>query len=136
MSFLSALKSFFGLSSGPKALQPGDKMLICEDCNSQFVFDAGEQAFFKSKGFTEPKRCPKCRKKVRSRMRRRGRGRGHGNGNSGGGDNNNNQNRHQQHNQNQSNHHHHNNDRDRHHGRHHGRRHSVIDGDSPYADER
>ncbi len=129
MSFFSALKSLFGLSSGPKALQPGDKMLHCEDCNSSFVFDAGEQAFFKSKGFTEPKRCPKCRKKVRSRMRRRGRGHG-GGGGGGGGQNQGNQNRHQH---NQNNHH---NDRDRHHNRHHGRRHSVIDGDSPYADER
>lgn len=136
MSFLLALKSFFGLSSTPKTLQPGDRMLKCEDCNSDFVFDVGEQNFFKLKGFTEPKRCPKCRKKVRFRMRRRGRGHG---GGGGGGQNQNHRN------QNNSNSNQHRNDNrhdrsdrhDRHRGgRHHGRRHSVIDGDSPYADER
>jgi hypothetical protein len=126
MSFLSAIKKLLGFSSTP-TLQPGDRMLPCEDCNSSFVFDVGEQRFFKEKGFSEPKRCPKCRKKVRSRMRRRG-GRGQGGG--GGGHNpNQNHNQNNQHNQNQN----------QHHGRrtrHQGRRHSVIDGDSPYADER
>lgn len=32
------------------------------ECGSQFVFTAGEQAFYASKGYTnEPKRCPSCR---------------------------------------------------------------------------
>lgn len=125
MSFFSALKSLLGFSSAPLSLKPGDKMLVCEDCRSNFVFDAGEQAFFKSKGFTEPKRCPKCRKKVRFRIRRRGRGHGGGGGGGQGG-----QGHNQQHNSN------HNRNEGRH-GRHHGRRqHSAIDGDSPYADER
>jgi hypothetical protein len=40
-----------------------DRQLICVDCGDSFVFNAGEQAFFASKGFnTEPKRCPACRK--------------------------------------------------------------------------
>lgn len=133
MSFLATLKRWFGLSSGPLELKAGDKLLVCEDCGNQFVFDAGEQIFFKEKGFSEPKRCPTCRKQVRRRMRRRGRGgRGRGNGEGAapqqqqkggnGGSNHNNQ---------QSNH----GRRDRHHG-HRNRRHSIIDGDSPYADER
>ncbi len=40
-----------------------DKTLICKDCNSEFVFTEGEQAFYKEKGFqNEPQRCPSCRK--------------------------------------------------------------------------
>lgn len=138
MGFLATLKRWFGLSSGPLELKAGDKLLVCEDCGNQFVFDAGEQVFFKEKGFSEPKRCPTCRKQVRRRMRRRGRG-GRGRGNGEGGDNGNQQqprndnNKSNHHNQSKPN----NNrgNRDRHHGRRH-RRDSVIDGDSPYADER
>jgi hypothetical protein len=40
-----------------------DKNLICKDCNQEFVFTEGEQAFYKEKGFdNEPQRCPACRK--------------------------------------------------------------------------
>jgi len=40
-----------------------DKTLKCKDCNSDFVFTAGEQEFYKEKGFeNEPQRCPACRK--------------------------------------------------------------------------
>ena len=39
-----------------------DKTLQCADCGATFTFDAGEQEFFASKGYTnEPKRCPACR---------------------------------------------------------------------------
>ncbi|MEE9491212.1 MAG: zinc-ribbon domain containing protein [Dehalococcoidia bacterium] len=39
-----------------------DKTLHCSDCGLDFTFDAGEQEFFASKGFTnEPGRCPDCR---------------------------------------------------------------------------
>jgi CxxC-x17-CxxC domain-containing protein len=39
-----------------------DKNLECVDCGASFVFDAGEQEFFATKGYTnEPKRCPECR---------------------------------------------------------------------------
>ncbi len=39
-----------------------DKTLKCKDCGEEFVFTAGEQEFFESKGFTnEPQRCKKCR---------------------------------------------------------------------------
>ena len=51
-----------------------DKELTCKDCNTQFIFTAGEQAFYASKTdkqtgepFTEPKRCPDCRKKKKAR---------------------------------------------------------------------
>ncbi|HEX2952484.1 MAG TPA: zinc-ribbon domain containing protein [Bacillota bacterium] len=39
-----------------------DKTLTCVDCGSEFVFTAGEQEFYASRGFTnEPKRCKSCR---------------------------------------------------------------------------
>jgi CxxC-x17-CxxC domain-containing protein len=39
-----------------------DKTLECRDCGASFIFGAGEQEFFASKGFeNEPKRCPTCR---------------------------------------------------------------------------
>jgi hypothetical protein len=132
MSFLGTLKSFLGL--GPKTLSvnPGDRVLNCEDCHQDFVFDAGEQRFFKEKGFTDPKRCPKCRRKVRSRMRRRGR---RGGGGGGGGEaranGHENGSRHEERNDGN-----HRPEGGRRHGRQRGRHHSVIDGDSPYADER
>ncbi len=37
------------------------KVLRCYDCGQSFVFTAGEQAYFKSKGLSEPKRCKPCR---------------------------------------------------------------------------
>ncbi len=42
-----------------------DKELICQEknCNTAFIFTAGEQDFFESKGFSAPKRCPECREK-------------------------------------------------------------------------
>ncbi len=41
-----------------------DKTLVCQDCGNEFVFTAGEQAFYKEKGLdNEPKRCKECRNK-------------------------------------------------------------------------
>ena len=38
-----------------------DKNLTCSECGLEFVFSAGEQAFFDEKGFTHlPKRCKLC----------------------------------------------------------------------------
>jgi len=39
-----------------------DKTLVCRDCGKEFVFTAGEQAFYAEKGFAnEPTRCRDCR---------------------------------------------------------------------------
>lgn len=39
-----------------------DKTLTCKDCGAQFVFTAGEQAFYAERGFqNEPTRCKACR---------------------------------------------------------------------------
>lgn len=41
-----------------------DKTLICKDCGQEFIFSAGEQAFYQEKGLdNEPKRCKECREK-------------------------------------------------------------------------
>jgi len=40
-----------------------DKSIQCSDCGATFTFNAEEQEFFQSKGYTnEPKRCPTCRR--------------------------------------------------------------------------
>ena len=45
-----------------------DKTIQCSDCGASFTFTAGEQEFFKTKGFTsEPKRCSFCRKANKDR---------------------------------------------------------------------
>lgn len=39
-----------------------DIVIVCKNCGKEFVFTKGEQAFYKEKGFNEPKRCFDCRK--------------------------------------------------------------------------
>ena len=34
----------------------------CCDCASEFLFEAGEQKYFKNRGYAPPKRCPECRR--------------------------------------------------------------------------
>jgi len=44
-----------------------DKTLVCKDCGKEFVFTAGEQEFYESKGFkNEPARCKECRQARKS----------------------------------------------------------------------
>ncbi|HEY3109340.1 MAG TPA: zinc-ribbon domain containing protein [Chloroflexota bacterium] len=39
-----------------------DETLTCRDCGRQFVFTAGEQEFYQSRGLmNKPGRCPECR---------------------------------------------------------------------------
>lgn len=45
-----------------------DRDLECLECKNTFVFTSGEQAFYHQKGFTEPKRCPKCRMAKKQRQ--------------------------------------------------------------------
>lgn len=61
-----------------------DKTLVCKDCNTEFIFTEGEQAFYQEKGFeNEPQRCPDCRK-ARKQQRGGGNRGGFGGGNRGG----------------------------------------------------
>lgn len=47
-----------------------DKTLTCSDCKQPFTFTARDQEFFKKMGFTDPKRCPPCRKIAKSKRER------------------------------------------------------------------
>ena len=39
-----------------------DRTLRCRDCSEEFLFSAGEQSFFASKGLlNDPQRCVRCR---------------------------------------------------------------------------
>ncbi len=39
-----------------------DETLICKECGNEFVFTAGDQAFYAEKGFqNKPKACKACR---------------------------------------------------------------------------
>lgn len=38
-----------------------DGVLRCCDCQESFIWTAGEQAYYFSKGLSEPKRCKPCR---------------------------------------------------------------------------
>ena len=40
-----------------------DRTLTCSECQQDFVWTAGEQDFFRQKGFQQPKRCKNCRTK-------------------------------------------------------------------------
>ena len=44
------------------AVEYVDETLVCVECGNEFVFTAGEQAFYAEKGYTnKPKRCKACR---------------------------------------------------------------------------
>lgn len=44
-----------------------DKVLVCRDCGMDFVWTAGEQAFYASKNLVnQPGRCPSCRAAARA----------------------------------------------------------------------
>jgi len=45
-----------------------DKLLRCVDCGTDFIFTAGEQRYFLSKGLSIPKRCPECRQKRKATL--------------------------------------------------------------------
>jgi CxxC-x17-CxxC domain-containing protein len=58
-----------------------DKSITCVDCGEEFLFTAGEQAFYRERGLTnEPTRCKNCREK-----RKAGRSMGGGSSMGGGG---------------------------------------------------
>jgi hypothetical protein len=38
-----------------------DQVLICQNCQKEFVFSEGEQQFFTQKGLETPKLCIICR---------------------------------------------------------------------------
>ena len=49
-----------------------DRELLCVDCGAAFLFSAGEQQFFKERGFTnDPKHCKQCKAKRQGTKGRR-----------------------------------------------------------------
>jgi CxxC-x17-CxxC domain-containing protein len=38
-----------------------DQTMVCRDCGREFMFTAGEQAFYAERGFVPPSRCVSCR---------------------------------------------------------------------------
>jgi len=38
-----------------------DVELTCIECGNSFIWGAGEQCFYRDRGLSQPKRCPKCR---------------------------------------------------------------------------
>ncbi|WP_164667837.1 RQC-minor-1 family DNA-binding protein [Virgibacillus doumboii] len=51
------------ISEALQGMEPGDLFLKCWECGERFLFSAGEQRFYKHKGFDYPKRCKSCREK-------------------------------------------------------------------------
>ena len=47
-----------------------DRRLSCKDCGIEFLFEIGEQKFYKKRGYPPPKRCPACRKRHKALVRR------------------------------------------------------------------
>ena len=46
------------------------KILICSECNQEFVFTAAAQQYFAERGYTEdPKRCKTCHTKYKKSQR-------------------------------------------------------------------
>ena len=49
-----------------------DKTIVCRDCEKEFLFTEGEQAFYKEKGFdNEPVRCVECRRARKAQQNNR-----------------------------------------------------------------
>ena len=55
-----------------------DRELNCLDCNTTFTFSSDDQSFHADKGYSDPKRCPNCRKEARNNRNNRGGGGGGG----------------------------------------------------------
>jgi CxxC-x17-CxxC domain-containing protein len=59
------------MTSGGRSLVSSyqDRVLACKDCGTEFVFTAGEQEFYASRGLMHPPgRCPSCRAARKARL--------------------------------------------------------------------
>jgi len=49
------------MTSEPKTTSLKPKILVCVECNEEFVFTVSAQEYFNERGYTEdPKRCKHC----------------------------------------------------------------------------
>ncbi|HMD21510.1 MAG TPA: CxxC-x17-CxxC domain-containing protein [Alloacidobacterium sp.] len=62
----------------------GDLQLTCSDCGQDFTFTAADQAFFRERGYSAPKRCKACRQ-AKKNDHQGGGGGGYSGGGGGGG---------------------------------------------------
>lgn len=77
MGLMSFFGRLFGRDKGAENFMPhkngngkGEGLrMVCVECRGGFLFEPGEQQFFKMRGLTPPKRCPTCRTKRRRRRR-------------------------------------------------------------------
>ena len=80
MGLMAFFGKLFGKESGNLPYKNGNgngktkgngegTMMMCVECKKQFLFETGEQQFFKMRGLTPPKRCPNCRTKRRRHRR-------------------------------------------------------------------
>ncbi len=64
-----------------------DKVIVCEDCQTEFTHSGEDQARYASRGFTsDPKRCRECRQKRKERSQQSRGGGGPRRGGGGGGE--------------------------------------------------
>jgi hypothetical protein len=61
---ISLLKTLKRLIRRPFEMHK-DLKISCAECGNTFRFEAGEQAFYKSRGLSIPKRCPDCRSRFK-----------------------------------------------------------------------
>ena len=43
-----------------------DQTIVCRDCNKEFIFTEGEQAFYAERNLSAPQRCKDCRQNRKS----------------------------------------------------------------------
>lgn len=56
-------------TSEPEESEHPDRTIKCVDCNENFIWTSGEQAFFHDKGLkNEPKRCKPCKQAKNERL--------------------------------------------------------------------
>jgi CxxC-x17-CxxC domain-containing protein len=56
-------------------VQYQDRVMTCRDCGQEFIWTAGEQQFYASKGLENPPgRCPSCRAAARAARQSAGSG--------------------------------------------------------------
>ena len=56
-----------------------EQRLTCVDCGREFAFSAGEQDYYRERGYTPPKRCKDCREAKKARQFGGGKDEGRGN---------------------------------------------------------
>ena len=45
-----------------------DRIIRCCECGKEFIFSTGEQAFYRSKGLNDPRRCQSCRNRGKQNL--------------------------------------------------------------------